>query len=145
MNGGHISHTSKVTIIWSLKSGTFRSDYGVWESSGGSSYGRPHWPKLRASSGCAKQAVTLRHRASLHLNPRLLATICMKMDKKAFSFRGLNSPHDPPTRGSAPGPRSGLCSARSPCPLPLSKSWIPPLWGACSIVLDVVYEEKINK
>ena len=64
------------------------------------------------------------------------------MDKKAFSFRGLNSPHDPPTRGSAPGPRSGLCSARSPCPLPLSKSWIPPLWGACSIVLDVVYEEK---
>ena len=45
--------------------------------------GRPlrHWPKLSACSGCTKQSFSDTG-AIFYLNPKLLATFCMKMDKK---------------------------------------------------------------
>jgi len=78
-------------------------------------------------------AARLRHGGILHLNHKLLATFLYKNVQKAFSLRRASPPDLPSGAlpwtllgGSAPRPRLGSRSARSPwsAPSPFGKSWI---------------------
>ena len=137
-NSDHLQKLTLLTLVHNLLGkGT---DIGLDDLlSGGSSYGRtgrpppPHWLKLRAGHGGATQT---RGRGKFSLKSLTFGHFLYKNVQKAFSFRGEAGlrHHDPPpgalpldpAGGSAPAPRLGSRSARSPwsAPSPLGKSWI---------------------
>jgi len=113
----------------------FHSGFSLtqWRSQGGGAKGTPPPPKLGSQENSWLRRWAKYTKLCMVSQPNIL--------NNCYELSGGYAPPEPPTRGSAPGPRWGTSVPQTPC-APTSKSWLrhcldltggyAPYWGLCS-------------